>query len=116
MPLEATLFPLAALLYSIAIGKERWQKRLKPLTVAIFATALVVDSGATIFVCVMKAKTLVPTFHGTMGWLALAIMATHFVWAIKALLKKGHAMARFHRYSPYAWVVWLISFVSGIPL
>lgn len=112
---EAILFPTAALLYTIAIGKEHWQRQLKRSTVWVFATALTIDGTATFFVCVLKAKTLIPTFHGVMGWLALLIMALHFFWALKALKHGGTALARFHRWSPAAWVIWIVSFISGIP-
>jgi uncharacterized repeat protein (TIGR03987 family) len=112
---EAILFPTAALLYTIAIGKERIQKKLKPLTVGVFAVALAIDASATIFVCLLKAKSFIPTFHGTMGWLALLIMATHFYWAYNAMKCGGLAFARFHRWSPVAWLIWVVSFVSGIP-
>ena len=112
---EAILFPAAALLYTIAIGGEQWRKGLNGWIFVVFAVAWILDASATIFVCVIKPNAWTWSFHVFMGCLALGIMTTHFVWAISALRAQGGALLRFHYFAPWAWGVWMVSFISGIP-
>lgn len=106
---------MAALLYTAAIAGGFLQRGLRPWSVATFGMALALDSSATLIVCVLKAASLAPTFHALMGWLALAIMAVHFVWALSSVKQRGRAATYFHYGSPAAWVLWMVAFISGIP-
>jgi len=113
--LEGMLFPAAALLYLTAISAEHLQGGLKLWSVLVFAVALTLDATATLVVCVLKSASLVPNLHAAMGWIALGIMALHFVWALSALTAGARAKRLFHRHSPKAAMVWTVAFVSGIP-
>ena len=113
---EAIIFPLAASFYTVAIIAEHRKGFLEKWMIIIFSSALFFDVSGTFFVCVLGAKSWIPNFHALMGWLALLIMSIHFIWAFGALRKKGRAMARFHRWSPWAWAIWIVSFISGMPL
>jgi len=55
------------------------------------------------------------TFHGITGNIAIFLMLFHAVWAVIVLIKQNENMIlKFHRFSIFVWVVWLIPMLSGI--
>src|SRR3989344_4585827 len=112
--LEGMMFPLAASLYLVAIVGEQFQGRLKHWSVTVFAGGLFVDASATLVVCVLRAESMALTFHACMGWVALAIMGVHYLWA-RSVWTSERATVLFHRWSPWAAGIWSLAFVSGIP-
>ncbi len=113
---EAILFPVAAALYFCAITGAFVQHGLRTWAVWTFAVALAIDASATAIVCIIRTGvSLWPTtIHATMGYLALAIMAVHFVWAMSSR-RGGRGQKYFHRWSPVAALIWAVAFMSGIP-
>lgn len=113
---EGLLFGLAAVLYLCAISAGFIQWGLRRWSVSTFAVALAIDTFATVYVCIIRAKVSIwpETFHGAMGYLALFIMAVHFVWALFSL-RGGLSKKCFHWGSPFAAAIWIFAFVSGIP-
>lgn len=60
----------------------------------------------------VTAKT--PTIHGILGIAALVVMGVHALWATSVWLKKNEVAAqRFHYYSKFAYILWLLAFFSG---
>jgi uncharacterized repeat protein (TIGR03987 family) len=54
------------------------------------------------------------SFHSITGIFALALMLVHALWATKVLMKKDIIMIkRFHHYSLFIWLIWLIPFITG---
>jgi uncharacterized repeat protein (TIGR03987 family) len=51
--------------------------------------------------------------HGISGVIAIVLMVLHAGWALVVLLKKNEAaIKKFHRFSVFVWVVWLIPYLS----
>ena len=51
--------------------------------------------------------------HGISGLIAILLMLVHAGWALVVLLRKDEAMIKkFHRFSVFVWVVWLIPYLS----
>lgn len=114
-PLEL-LFIIALVLYSTVIWSHRFTGgALRPWMTWTFGTALACDASATVFLCGFGRIQWVWTVHTVSGLLALVIMALHFIWAVISVMKGGNAADRFHRFSVWAWLLWLVSFISGIP-
>lgn len=113
MFVEVLLITLAFVLYSIAIWSERLKKQgLLLWMVVIFFIGLVCDGIGTGSMMI-NAKSRNLNFHGACGYAALAIMLLHFIWAFGAIIWHGKAERYFSRCSIYAWIIWLIAFISG---
>ncbi len=83
--------------------------------VFIFSLGLAADMGGTFFVCVLAAKEWSFNLHTVSGLASLLIMAIHFAWALLAVEFGGKFGAYFDRFSVWAWSLWLVAFISGIP-
>ena len=114
-PLEF-LFVIALIFYTIAILSHKKMGVLKLWMIVVFGIGLLADLSGTIFLCVLHSAGWVWNLHTISGLAALVIMFLHFVWALLSLLKKDQFEEKFNRYSVYAWCLWLISFMSGIPM
>ena len=110
------LFVVALVLYSLVIWVHRAKKRLSSWMVWLFGAGLTADVSGTIFLCVLTATSWKLTLHTVSGFASLLIMALHFGWALLARTKHGRFESYFNRFSIYAWCLWLVAFVSGIPL
>jgi uncharacterized repeat protein (TIGR03987 family) len=107
----------ALLLYSTAIWSERLQHDLQKWMVVTFAVGFSCDLiGTSImtFQALARSTSKVDA-HSCCGYAALAIMLLHLSWAYIALHKRGRAARLFHRYSIYAWMVWMLAFATGVP-
>jgi uncharacterized repeat protein (TIGR03987 family) len=104
----------ALIFYSSAIWSERFVKKLKLWMVIVFLTGFLCDLTGTSIMSIKTAKINL-NIHSICGFSALVIMFLHLIWAILALIKGGKAQELFSRFSVYAWAVWLVAFITGIP-
>ena len=103
---------LALLFYSIGVWSERIQGRLKVWHTVFFWMGLVCDTWGTSLMFEM-AGGMQFDIHGISGVLAIALMFIHAVWATIVLVKKEERMIlKFHRFSVFVWLVWLIPYFS----
>ena len=111
----AIVFIISALvLYTTAIWSEQCCKSLKKWMVIVFALGLSCDAtGTTIMGFYSQGITC--NTHSIYGFTALFIMTAHLYWAVMSLRNKGRMEKTFHRFSPYAWLIWLVAFSTGIP-
>lgn len=112
--LAISLVIIAYILYSISIFTEKLTKRIKVWMVIVFGIAFICDSVGTTLMG-LSADTLKINLHTICGYIALAIMAIHFVLSIIAIKYRGYAEKMFSKYSIYAWVIWSCAFFTGIP-
>ena len=54
-------------------------------------------------------------FHAVCGYAALIIMFCHLAWAILAIFNIGSCQKYFTKFSIYAWGMWMLAFISGVP-
>ncbi len=114
MPFFVILIMAALVFYSTAIWSERFARGLKLWMVVIFTTGFFCDLSGTLIMRSISTGTKFNT-HTIAGFSALIIMLLHLIWAIVAILWRGKAQELFSRYSIYAWGVWMIAFITGVP-
>ncbi len=102
----------ALILYSIGVWSERLQGRLKPWHLGFFWAGLVFDTIGT-GIMMDFVGGLTGDVHGVSGVIAIVLMLVHAVWATVVLRRRDEAMIlRFHRFSIFVWLVWLIPYFS----
>mgnify|MGYP001034753217 CR=1 FL=1 len=107
------LIVLALIFYSIGVWSERLAGRLKPWHLAFFWGGLVFDTTGTGIMMEM-AGGLSADIHGLTGVTAILLMLIHAVWASLVLWRRDERwITRFHRFSVFVWLIWLIPFVNG---
>ena len=114
-PLEL-LFVVALILYSSVIWLHKLHHKLYLWMVLLFGIGLAADVSGTVFLCMTAGARWRFTLHTVSGLVSLVIMALHFAWALLAVRGVGTSREYFDRFSVYAWLLWLVSFISGIPL
>lgn len=111
-PLASTFITSALVFYTIGVWGERIVGRLRWWNFVFFVLGVICD---TIGTAMMFEYVGGMTFdvHGISGVIAIALMIVHAVWALVVLLRKDEAMIRkFHRFSVFVWVVWLVPYLS----
>jgi len=102
----------ALILYTIAVWTERSIKKLAIWIIIVFALGFLCDTIGTSFMF-KAAGTLKLTIHSAFGYLALGIMLLHLIWAILSRIKIWKCEEYFTRYSIWAWIVWMVAFITG---
>lgn len=109
---------LALIFYSIGVWSEKIQGKLKIWHLIFFYLGLFCDAlGTWVMRNIASGTGIVASdayFHGITGALALILMLVHALWATFVLIKKDDIMiSKFHKFSIFVWVIWLIPFISG---
>jgi len=116
LSLGMTFITAALITYSIAVWGEQITKELKPAFVVMFCIGVICDTTGTLFMTLIDTSTtgLFETyFHIITGATAILLMLVHAIWAIKVLLRQDEvSAARFHKFSKFVWLFWLIPFLS----
>lgn len=120
MPNAVIIINLALLFYSIGVWSERIAGRLKPWHLGFFWLGLVFDTWGT-GMMFEYAGGLTFDIHGLTGLAAILLMLIHAVWATAVLVRKNETMIlRFHRFSVFVWLIWLVPYLSpmfmGMPV
>ncbi len=111
------LINLAFLLYSVAIWTEQLRGGLSRRIISVFIFGFICDVLGTFGMIAQARSHHAPiSIHGLSGEIALVIMLIHLLWALKSIRSGGQSAERFNCCSPYAWCVWMIAFLSGIPV
>ncbi|SHJ48750.1 TIGR03987 family protein [Dethiosulfatibacter aminovorans DSM 17477] len=107
---------LALACYSIGVWGEKLSKRLTKQNLMFFWIGFIFDTTGTTMMSLMSDKF---TFdiHGITGTLAILLMLFHATWATIVLVKKNTAqIIKFHKFSLFVWMIWLIPFMTGMVL
>ena len=114
--LSTVLITLALIFYSTGIWAERIARLLKPWHVVTFWLGFGFDASGTFVMHKMAAgefNLLEP--HTLTGQIALWLMLGHAVWATIVIRKEMKSMlVKFHRYSLFVWLIWLIPYFGGM--
>ncbi len=110
-------FITAALItYTIAVWGEQITKELKPAFVVMFCIGVCCDTTGTLLMTLIETSPLgffETAFHIVTGAAAILLMLIHAVWAIRVLIQKDEvSAARFHKFSKFVWLFWLVPFLS----
>jgi uncharacterized repeat protein (TIGR03987 family) len=116
--LSSILITLALVFYSVGVWAERIARRLKGWHVLSFWTGFGFDVAGTLAMHRMAEgpfNLLEP--HTLTGQIALWLMLIHAIWASIVLRKRMEAMiTRFHKFSLFVWLVWLVPYFGGMYL
>ncbi|MHA2433404.1 MAG: HsmA family protein [Candidatus Thorarchaeota archaeon] len=109
----------ALVTYTIAVWGEQITGELKPIFVLMFCIGVICDTtGTTLMALNLDAGGTVlgpldALFHSVTGLAAIILMLIHAVWAIRVLLRQDVTSAeKFHRFSKWVWLFWLVPFLS----
>ena len=106
---------LALIFYSIGILTEQRRHRVTNLVLIALTIGIMTDITATAFM-ILGSPNSPFTFHGFLGYSALAAMLIDTISIWRFRLKNGlnaSVPKRLHIYSRYAYIWWVIAFVSG---
>ena len=107
------LISLALVFYSVGVWSERIAGRLKAWHLAFFWVGFVFDTLGTGIMFEM-AGGIGADIHSVTGILAIVLMLIHAVWATVVIIRNNEkAITRFHHFSVFVWVVWLIPYLTG---
>lgn len=104
----------ALTVYSIGIWSVRISGRLKIWQAALFWIGLVFDVTGTVIMAQMAGKMGFDV-HGITGVLAIMLMLGNAIWAVVVLTSKKEGILRNYRqFSLIVWIIWLVSFFTGL--
>jgi uncharacterized repeat protein (TIGR03987 family) len=111
-PLASTFITSALVFYTVGVWGERIIGRLKWWNLVFFVLGLICDTvGTGLMFEFVGGMTF--DVHGISGVIAILLMFLHAGWALTVLLKKDEvAIKKFHRFSVFVWVVWLVPYLS----
>ena len=106
---------LALTSYSIAIITEQTKKILSKRVLLFLTLGVLLDITATVFMILGSSKGGL-TLHGFIGYSSLLGMCTDAVLLWRLQLKNGTGTVvprGIHLYSRYAYLWWVIAFITG---
>ncbi|MCF8222674.1 MAG: TIGR03987 family protein [Bacteroidales bacterium] len=115
----STLFiSLALLFYSLGVWAERIVKYLKTWHVVVFWIGFTFDVTGTFLMHLMADGPFnLLESHTLTGQIALWLMLAHASWATIVIWKNKQALRlKFHRYSLFVWLIWLIPYFGGMAM
>ncbi|MFA6386341.1 MAG: HsmA family protein [Candidatus Paceibacterota bacterium] len=116
MGISIIFISTALVLYTASIFIEKWLLRhLENWIICLFAGGFISDLIGTSLMFLQAENKFSLTTHSFCGYLALLIMFIHLSWAILAHKKVWKFELLFTKFSIYAWLIWMVAFLSGIP-
>ena len=111
--ISTILISLALIFYSIGVWSERIARRLKGWHLIFFWSGLICDTLGTGVMFEISGEVSF-NIHSLTGVLAILLMLIHAIWATVVLLRKNEkAMANFHHFSVFVWIIWLVPYLNG---
>ena len=111
----SVIVTLALVSYSIAIFHEQRKKVISRVVLLFLTAGILLDITATVLM--ITGSTNSPfTYHGFIGYSALAVMLieTFIIW--RAYFKTGinSTVSNIaHQYSRYAYLWWVVAYITG---
>ncbi len=114
--ISTLLITLALLFYSLGVWAECFARYLKGWHVISFWIGFSFDITGT------YAMHLISEYdfnffepHTFTGQIALWLMLIHAIWATRVIKKNNLELKKkFHRYSLFVWIIWLIPYIGGM--
>ena len=106
---------LALVFYSIAIITEQRKKVVNNIVIAFLTLGIIFDIVATAFM-IAGSNNSPFTLHGILGYSSLAAMLLDTILMWRHRIKNGISgivPARLHVYSRYAYIWWVLAFITG---
>lgn len=106
---------LALIAYSIAIITQQRKKLVNRFILAFLTTGVILDITATVCMIIGSENSFI-TFHGVIGYLALAVMLIDGVllWKLWLVTRtSSEVYPKLHLYSRYAYTWWVVAYITG---
>ena len=106
---------LALIAYSIAIITQQRKKLVNSFILTFLTTGVILDITATVCMIIGSENSFI-TFHGMIGYLALAVMLIDGILLWKRWLKtrtSTEVSPKLHLYSRYAYAWWVVAYITG---
>lgn len=107
----------ALALYTVGVFGERRSGTLSLQHVLLFWSGLVCDTTGTMIMTNMAQQSATGGFgiHAVTGAIAIALMLVHAAWATVTYLRRNErGMQRFHAFSTFVWLAWLVPYIIGM--
>ena len=115
----SAVISLALVAYTIGVFSERRSGELKRSHLAFFWLGLICDSAGTSLMSIMAQNSggAMSPLHPVTGFLAIALMLFHAVWATYVVFRGNEKTRRgFHTLSIGVWLVpYFVGMLIGIP-
>ncbi len=107
---------LALIFYSVGVWAERISRYLKIWHVITFWIGFSFDVTGTLAMHKIANHPFDLTdFHTLTGQIAIWLMLAHAIWAIRVVRNNNETLrVKFHRYSLFVWLIWLIPYFGGM--
>ena len=109
---------IALISYSIAIFTEQKKQLVNNIVLIFITLGIITDIIATIFMITGSDNSMF-TPHGFLGYSSLAAMLidTILIWRHRIRHgKEAQVKAGLHKYSRYAYIWWVLAFITGAAL
>ncbi len=107
----------ALVFYTIGVWSEKVSGTLKKWHLIMFWIGFVFDTTGTTLMGKLANDAFSLNFHSVTGLIAILLMLIHAVWATIVLSKNNaEQKSRFHKFSIFVWILWMIPFLSGMAL
>lgn len=105
---------LALICYSIGVWGEKISGRLSKWNLIFFWIGFIFDTAGTTTMSLMS-NGFEFNIHGITGILAIILMLFHAIWATIVLINNNeNLIVKFHKFSLFVWIMWLIPFMTGM--
>jgi uncharacterized repeat protein (TIGR03987 family) len=105
----------ACILYTLGVWAEKISRRLKIWHAIVFWLGFTCDTIGTGAMGKLAGSLIQFNFHGMTGLLAILLMLFHAIWATMVLVRKNEKqILRFHKFSFWVWIIWLIPMLTGM--
>ena len=107
----------ALVLYTVGVFAERRSGTLSLRHVLLFWGGLVCDTTGTMVMTNMAQQSSAGGFgiHAVTGAIAIVLMLVHATWATITFVRKNErGMRRFHTFSTFVWLAWLVPYIIGM--
>lgn len=111
--IAVTIVTFALLCYTVGTAAQQRSRRITGTAVHFLTLGVILDIVATVFMILGSGRII--SFHGFLGYSALAGMLVEVVVAWRWRLRNGEApiTSGMGLYSRIAYAYWVIAFVSG---
>ena len=113
----STVFITLALVFcSTGIWAERIARYLKKWHLYTFWAGFTFDVLGTFLMHIMaRGRFNILDLHTLTGQIALWLMLAHAIWATTVVKRDNKVLReKFHRYSLFVWLVWLVPYFGGM--
>lgn len=115
LPFAIIFITLALVFYTLGVFGEKLSGSLKKWHFVIFWLGFACDTTGTTLMGRLAGDVLTVSFHSITGLAAIILMAIHAIWATIVLLRgSAESKRKFHRFSIFVWLIWLIPYLSGM--